>query len=530
MTVIVQPGTDSNGNPQPMVYDQDTGKVIVDSNGFIVSGGQRLVNTPSKADYVSTPKTQTAGIQEACTYLEPTGGEIRLSNGIFYLNTGVVYSSEAPLRISGVRANAARSTASTPAPFDSQVAGGTWIIPSSSYPTNNMPLFTFLNVSELNNDGFIDIGNMSISGTYVEVGSGFPNGPTSSSAVGLQFGNTTAGEGDGPVAKYVHDMKIDNCITAIVGFSGGGPNWYDNLHVDGCGFSGTATINGSAYANPPSFIFYENSQHWGKLEMFNPEGLNLFDIYNSAGDFPPSILIDNMFTNMGTNGGFNFKTTIAGTALEIGEINVLSSANNGASLIEPPPSGSLVAYIANMRQYGGGLVQVFNSSSTAILDIAIGNYHATNSAYVVVTGSGYAVGSGSRLAISNAFLESLASSALTESIPGLTWTMAHVFPVQTPTLSANPPLPATVYQNKNPYKIRLKIPVTYNPTSTEAATLATAISPTSSLTTSTKVSIPAGLTSADGQILTYDMVIPAYWYYGINVTNATLGTAEVEVA
>ena len=68
MTVIVQQPTDINGNPQPMVYDQDTGKVIVDSNGFIVSGGQRLVNIPSKADYVSTPKTQTAGIQEAINY------------------------------------------------------------------------------------------------------------------------------------------------------------------------------------------------------------------------------------------------------------------------------------------------------------------------------------------------------------------------------------------------------------------------------------------------------------------------------
>jgi len=68
MTVIVQPGTDSNGNPQPMVYDSDTGKVIVDSNGYVLNGGQRLVNIPSKTDYVSTAKTQTSGIQEAVSY------------------------------------------------------------------------------------------------------------------------------------------------------------------------------------------------------------------------------------------------------------------------------------------------------------------------------------------------------------------------------------------------------------------------------------------------------------------------------
>ena len=37
MTVIVQQPIDSNGNPQPMVYDSDTKKIIVDSNGFVVS-------------------------------------------------------------------------------------------------------------------------------------------------------------------------------------------------------------------------------------------------------------------------------------------------------------------------------------------------------------------------------------------------------------------------------------------------------------------------------------------------------------
>ena len=75
MTVIVQPNVDSNGNPQPMVYDSDTGKVIVDSNGYVLNGGQRLVNVPSVANYVSTPKTQTSGIQEAWNYAlsNPTG-------------------------------------------------------------------------------------------------------------------------------------------------------------------------------------------------------------------------------------------------------------------------------------------------------------------------------------------------------------------------------------------------------------------------------------------------------------------------
>ena len=102
--------------------------------------------------------------------------------------------------------------------------------------------------------------------------------------------------------------------------------------------------------------------------------------------------------------------------------------------------------------------------------------------------------------------------------------------VVTPALTTNPPVSGTAYQNTNPYDIRLKIPVTYNPTATAAATLATGISSTSTVTTTTKVSIPAGLTAADGQILTYDMVVPAGWYFKPVATNATIGTVEVEAA
>jgi hypothetical protein len=99
-----------------------------------------------------------------------------------------------------------------------------------------------------------------------------------------------------------------------------------------------------------------------------------------------------------------------------------------------------------------------------------------------------------------------------------------------PTISTNPPASATVYQNTNPYDIRLKIPITYNPSTTAAATLATGISSSSTVTTSIKTSLPSGLTAADGQILTYDMVVPAGWYFELVTTNATIGTVEVEAA
>ena len=97
-----------------------------------------------------------------------------------------------------------------------------------------------------------------------------------------------------------------------------------------------------------------------------------------------------------------------------------------------------------------------------------------------------------------------------------------------PKISPNPPVSGTVYQNTYTFDIRLKIPVTYSPTTTAAATLATGISTGSTVTTTTKVSIPAGVTA--GEILTYDMVVPAGWDFELVVTNATIGTVEVQTA
>jgi hypothetical protein len=108
-------------------------------------------------------------------------------------------------------------------------------------------------------------------------------------------------------------------------------------------------------------------------------------------------------------------------------------------------------------------------------------------------------------------------------------TSAFINFTNSPTIT-NPPVSGTVYQNTNPYDIRLKIPITYNPSTTAAATLATGISSSSTVTTSIKTSLPSGLTAADGQILTYDMVVPAGWYFELVTTNATIGTVEVEAA
>ena len=93
MTVIVQPNRDSNGNPQPMVYDSDTGKVIVDHDGYVLNGARRLVNVPSRLSYVSTTRTQTSGILEGAYYsasINNNNAYIRLKSGNYTLNATVI--------------------------------------------------------------------------------------------------------------------------------------------------------------------------------------------------------------------------------------------------------------------------------------------------------------------------------------------------------------------------------------------------------------------------------------------------------
>lgn len=92
-------------------------------------------------------------------------------------------------------------------------------------------------------------------------------------------------------------------------------------------------------------------------------------------------------------------------------------------------------------------------------------------------------------------------------------------------LPANPPVSGTVYQNNTNTNIYIYLPVTYNPTTTAAATMTPALGPTSTPVSLPAESEPAGLTA--GAVHTYILRVPAGWYYSFTTVNATLGTATV---
>ena len=98
------------------------------------------------------------------------------------------------------------------------------------------------------------------------------------------------------------------------------------------------------------------------------------------------------------------------------------------------------------------------------------------------------------------------------------------------TLATNPPVSGTAYQWAGPGTLQLSCPVTLNPTSSAAATAALNIGSTSALGTQIDYSSrPAGLTAADGEIVTLKAEVPAGWYYGLTVTNGTIGTCAAVV-
>ncbi len=187
---------------------------------------------------------------------------------------------------------------------------------------------------------------------------------------------------------------------------------------------------------------------------------------------------------------------------------------NGSMIIDNSNDGGIVTIDTLGDEMNGNAAKSYFGSYGFFIQTSKPNYLYIKGYNLGGTASVFA----SPYGIENVFIENYSQLQLAGNAPF----------TKTPTISANPPVSGTAYQNTNPYDIRLKIPVTYSPTSSAAATLATGTSSTSTVTTSTKVSYPAGITT--GIIDTYEMVVKAGQYFELVATNATIGTVEVEQA
>ena len=118
-----------------------------------------------------------------------------------------------------------------------------------------------------------------------------------------------------------------------------------------------------------------------------------------------------------------------------------------------------------------------------------------------------------------------AATALS-NLGGITETQANaLYPSLTGSLSTDSPVSGTVYQNTTGQPITVLMPVTYNPTSSAAATMTPALGSSSPPGSLPAESEPASLTV--GRVRSYCLRVPAGWYYSFTTVNATLGTAQI---
>ena len=94
----------------------------------------------------------------------------------------------------------------------------------------------------------------------------------------------------------------------------------------------------------------------------------------------------------------------------------------------------------------------------------------------------------------------------------------------TPTISANPPVSATVYQNTNPYDIEIDLPV-YATTSGTAGYVTVAKGATSTPSAIGNQYVSGDTSDTSEQIIR--LRVPANWYYEFTASGVTFGTASV---
>lgn len=94
----------------------------------------------------------------------------------------------------------------------------------------------------------------------------------------------------------------------------------------------------------------------------------------------------------------------------------------------------------------------------------------------------------------------------------------------TTNIQANPPVPGTVYQNLNPFEIELYIPV-FSISSGLSGTITVYKGPTSPPAQVGTMLVSDETSSSNPQVVT--IRVPAWWYYEIAVSGATVGQATV---
>ena len=189
---------------------------------------------------------------------------------------------------------------------------------------------------------------------------------------------------------------------------------------------------------------------------------------------------------------------------------------NGSFVINNSSAGGYVTIDVLGDEMGGNASKSYFGNYGFFLQISkpnylfINNYNLGGPSSVFVNGYG----------LSNVFIRNYNTMNLAGNAPF----------TKTPTLSANPPVSGTVYQNTNPYDIEISVPISYPTTASTASSgyLRIGTSPTAGANPIfDEIAAPATEVTVNGRTVSLKARVPAGQYYEVDVTTASIGTAVV---
>ena len=506
MTVIVQQPTDSNGNPQPMVYDSDTGRIIVDHDGYVLMGMDKpLIDVPSKANFINTPKTQTSGILEGLTSVKNAGG-----GKLVLVSPSSEDGSQYPYYITEpISVDISNLTVTIEGNGATIVAQSNFSSPDYILTlTGDTAQFVY-SISGIQFWGTGTGSNSNVSGfKVVNAGAGYEYGILYTNLItGKHYAygtNSSVQAGQISGFESVNSFYI-SCQTGIINEYGAvtelNPGFYN--------VSGTCIIN----QIPSDSI----GVGLGNVSIVNPF------IYSSNGTTPPPLLLKNYYNA-------NFNTYISNITYWMnagvsGTTYTLIEANNPSSPSPPNP----MVFIDGLFTWASGNITILNQNNISgnplpVVYIAKAVF-AHSGTLQLKSGSGTA-----RLTMRDSYIDTSLVTGIVASDATLIANLFNVAGYTTlspTTISANPPVSATVYQNTNPYDIRIYLPV-YATTSGTAGTVAYGENTSSTVTEMTAKYVSGSTSSTAVDIV--ELVVPAGHYFEFTGSGVTFGTAVVKAA
>ena len=284
--------------------------------------------------------------------------------------------------------------------------------------------------------------------------------------------------------------------------------------------------------------------------VYTPSGA--LQIGNLTSFFPSTIQLNNI--NLSDTGWSSYALEIGFTnrvttyAAKIKGINVKLSGSfqmfggwitqNGSinSIIEAPIVNLQPNFIGGVIEIGGNTyptstVIVFGTDISYATPFLVNNNITTfaieNCNYSTNITTLVGVGNKVSSATIGLSIKNLSTQIANSSIGGnytISQFIGSGISISSPTLSANPPVSGTVYQNTNPYDIEIDLPA-YATTAGTAGYVTVAKGATSTPTAIGNQYVSGDTSDTSEQIIR--LRVPANWYYSFTASGVTFGTASV---